>query len=242
MAAPMTTVAHDSLANFRDLGGLPTDDGVRTRSGVLYRSDAPLAGDTAPAAPVWPPAVVVDLRSADEPVDPHSLAIGDTVVRRLPLMAEARPGTFHALRAKGELSLGGLYAAMVDRTAAILPDVLALLLSTDGPALIHCTAGKDRTGVVCAVLLRAAGVAREAVVEDYVRTTTNMDRVRPRMPALDQQVSALSAGFTTGDEAPGAAIAAALDLVERTGDIRDWLDTAGVGADRRAQWRHRLVG
>jgi hypothetical protein len=231
----------DTLANFRDLGALPTVDGGATRRGVLCRSDAPLTGDRRPDAPSWPPALVLDLRSADEPVTPHALDLPGTTVRRIPLMAEARPGTFHTLQAEGTLSLDGLYSALVQRTAAILPEVLELMLATRGATLVHCTAGKDRTGVVVAVLLAAAGVTRAAIVEDYCLTGTNMERIRPRMPPADQQVTELSAGFTTGDAAPAATISTALDLLDRAGGVERWFDAAGIRPAVHRAWRARMV-
>jgi protein-tyrosine phosphatase len=150
----MTEAVTAGLANFRDLGGLPTYTGRVTQPGVLYRSDAPALGDAPPDA-VWPPSLVLDLRSADEPIEPHPLRTNGTAVHRFMLLGTARPQTLRELRAAGTFDLEGLYGELITRVGEALPEVLSLLVTTDGPALIHCAAGKDRTGVLVAILLGA---------------------------------------------------------------------------------------
>jgi hypothetical protein len=231
------------LANFRDLGGLPTTERQLTRRGVLYRSDAPLEGDPAPAASAWPPTLVIDLRSADEPVDPHPLAGWRTRVCRYPLLAEARPRGLADLQTRGELSLDGLYADMVARAATVIRPVIELLADSDGPALVHCAAGKDRTGVLIAMLLRTAGVTRDAIVRDFERTTANMAAVRLRLPPPDREVLSLTAGFTQGNPAPRHGISRALELIDQScTDGRGWFDRAGVDGTLATRWARRLVG
>lgn len=237
----MTMTELPGLANFRDVGGLPTDSGRRTRTGVLYRSDAPLPHDPAPAVAAWPPVLVLDLRSADEPVDPHPLAAVGSRVHRFPLLAEARPRDLAELRARGELSMTTLYAEMVRRAAAIIRPVTELLVGADGPALVHCAAGKDRTGVLVALLLRAASVTREAIIADYVRTTENMRGVRLRLPAPDRELAAFTAEYPDIMTAPAPVIGAVLDLVESGGGVQDWLADAGVHPALLARWTDRLV-
>lgn len=95
----MTDDLLQSLANFRDLGGLPTDDGRSTRHGVLYRADAPRPDDLAPVCADWPPALVVDLRSPDELDGTHPLAGPRTTVAPIPLLGTARPRTLAELQA-----------------------------------------------------------------------------------------------------------------------------------------------
>ena len=238
----MTLSAPGRLANFRDLGGLPTDDGAHTREGVLYRSDAPHHGDEPPAAAAWPPAAVVDLRSGDEPIDPHPLRDNGVPVHNLPLLGEARPRTLRELRTHGGLSFEVLYREITDRATQAAPTVLDLASTADGPVLVHCAAGKDRTGVLVALLLRAAGVTRDAVVADYVRTTEAMPQVRQRISATDAEVSALMAEFPEAVAAPAEAIAVVLDRVESTGSAREWLERGGTPATLLDEWRRRFVG
>lgn len=238
----MTTSTPTGLANFRDLGGLPTDDGGRTRSGVLYRSDAPHHGDPRPPGAVaWPPAAVVDLRSGDEPIDPHPLREQGVPVHNLALLGEARPRTLQEMRAHGGLSFDVLYREITDRAGRAAPTVLDLATTTDGPVLVHCAAGKDRTGVLVALLLRAGGVSREAVVTDYTRTTQAMPQVRRRISDSDREVATLIAEFPDTVGAPAEAIGAVLNRIDTEDGARTWLQRHGTPAARLDHWRRRLV-
>jgi len=87
MTAEPVDIALDLLANLRDLGGLDTEAGGHTRSGVLLRSAAPQPGDRHPGLSSWPPATVLDLRGPGELAGrPHPLAAAGAVVHALPLL------------------------------------------------------------------------------------------------------------------------------------------------------------
>src|SRR5882672_3621158 len=144
-AKPMKTDYVPALANFRDLGGLPTDDARLTRRGVLYRSDAPKAGDRPPPELPWPPNAVIDLRSADEAIDPHPLRALHTAVVQVDLLGNARQKTVRELRTGGGVNFQVVYRDLISRAGEEAHAVLELLLDTDGPVLVHCAAGKDRT-------------------------------------------------------------------------------------------------
>jgi hypothetical protein len=230
------------FANFRDLGGLPTDDGAVTRTGVLYRSDAPLPGDQSPSGPPWPPVTVIDLRSADEPIEPHALRSPTTLLARFPLLGEARPKMLRELQAGGDVGLDEIYRKLVARVGEEASAILELLVAADGPTLIHCAAGKDRTGVLVATLLRAVGVTRDAIVGDYVRTTAAMTSVRRRMSSSDKEVAALIAQFPEAGLAPAEAITAVLAQVDDSpGGVTHWLTSCGVPAELLDAWRAKLV-
>ncbi len=172
------------LANARDVGGLKTGDGRRVRHGVLFRSDAPHAGDAAPALEPWPPQWVIDLRSPDETKGAlHPLATAGAQIRRLPLLAVADPLRMAAAIEQEGTSLMSIYAEMVRTAGPIIAEVAAILAGSDGPVLIHCTAGKDRTGVVVAALLAAAGVSDAQIAADYLATGPNMEAVVERIAA-----------------------------------------------------------
>jgi protein-tyrosine phosphatase len=198
----MTADSLPALANFRDLGGLPTDDARLTRRGVLYRSDAPFAGDRPPSELPWPPRAVIDLRSGTEAIEPHPLRAPNTRIVRVDLLGEAKQKTLGELRAGGGVSLQLLYQDLITRAGEEVHGVLELLLETDGPVLVHCAAGKDRTGVLVALLLRAAGVTREAVIDDYVLTSAAMTDVRRRMDSTDTEMARLVAEFPEALTAP----------------------------------------
>lgn len=120
--------------------------------------------------------------------------------------------------------------------------VLELLVAADGPTLIHCAAGKDRTGVLIAILLRAAGVTEDAIVADYVQTAGAMTSVRRRISSSDEEVAALIAQFPEAGLAPAEAITAVLQQVDGSpGGIAKWLTSHGVPAELLNVWRDKLV-
>lgn len=168
------------MSNARDVGGRRLADGRTTRTGVLLRSDAPYAGDAAPAFGAWPPRTIVDLRSAREGHGEHPLAISGAVVHRVPLSADA--SLDHLLSSAPGSGLVALYLAMLADAGPKFATITALAADGPGPVLVHCAAGKDRTGVAIAVLLAAVGVADEEIVADYVITQGNMGGVIERFP------------------------------------------------------------
>lgn len=227
----------NQLANLRDLGGLPLRGGGRTRSGVLYRADASYAGDVAPRqVEHWPPGTVVDLRSdAEVSRWPYSW-LEPTAVLRHPLHDGARPD-----RVPGEHDLATLYSVILDQGSHIVARLLGIAAEAPGPVLMHCAAGKDRTGVVVAALLAAAGVERNAIVADYVATTSNLPMLRRRW---EQQ--GVSTGLGSGVpaawlEAPAAAIGVVLDRIEgRPGGQDWWWLEHGVDPASLMRWRDRM--
>lgn len=180
--------------NFRDLGGLPTGDGRRLRPGVLVRSDtlqALTAADVDFLVTSLRLTLIVDLRAGPEAVGEGRGPMADTGVCYLnaPLRdlspADGVPPDEQALR----FSLDHLAAP-----ASPLPTVVRVLCALAGrPVLVHYAAGKDRTGLVVALLLRLIGVRDEQIVADYLRTAAHMDRI----------VAASWAGPATASTSPG---------------------------------------
>lgn len=233
-----TSDALDELVNLRDLGGQPTGDGVLTRPGVVYRSDAPHPGDRDPAGTsAWPPRVVVDLREAVETQDEHPLAPVAQVHRVRVLEGLDKPETDGSAH---ELTL--LYEGMLQGAPKKLVEVFRQVLEADGPALVHCAAGKDRTGVVSAMLLGAAGVRQDAIIADYVRTDKNMFRVLQRLneapelpPGVDEEmVAELMA-------TPTQAIERVLEIFDDHQGTEGWLSAHGVTDDELDRWQEKFV-
>jgi protein-tyrosine phosphatase len=205
MLGEVTTILA-APTNLRDLRGL------RTADGRLYRSEAPHPdwADNADV-PVWPPATVVDLRSPEECAAPHPFA-EVAAVHPVPLGASLAPAL--AARRLADLDLASVYRHLVTDAA-------------DGPfpVLVHCTAGKDRTGIVIAVLLRAAGVRRDDVVADYLRTSANLPRLWSALRAAGVHLPRRGALL----EVHADALHGVLDEIEATpGGVAGWLDAHGV--------------
>lgn len=230
----------DGLVNLRDLGGLPTDGAAVTRAGVLYRSDAPHVGDRVPEGmPQWPPKAVVDLRdTVEEDEQEHPLAPVSRI-HRIPVLEDLRTGPGQ----DPSRSLRALYEHLLEGASKRLLEVFRVAVDTDGPVLIHCAAGKDRTGVVCALLARAAGVRSDAIVADYVSTDRNMERVLQRLdvsPVLPPGVDEEAVHELIS--APAEAIEAVLArLDESEGGAASWLRACGANGAEIARWQRRFL-
>lgn len=159
--------AWEGALNHRDLGGLPASSRT-VRHGVLARSaglgSLTEAGRSALRETV---SVVIDLRSqretAAEPAPVHPATV------RLPLLDG------DAMAMDTVPTLTALYHNLLDTSGAAFARVARIVAGqTDGPALVHCTAGKDRTGLAVALLLDSVGVDRDAIVADYARSETQL--------------------------------------------------------------------
>lgn len=163
-------------ANFRDLGGYRAADGRRVRWGRVFRAgslanltDADLAHLDEIGLKL-----VCDLRSYDEVRDaPDRLPDSAPEYMHLPLEAgDDTPRRLRAIfwdrRLLTTMMLDAYTRIMIDQNAALLGDVLRRLADPDNlPAVFHCTAGKDRTGVTAALLLSVLGVPDAVIVADY---------------------------------------------------------------------------
>jgi protein-tyrosine phosphatase len=152
--------------NFRDVGGLPAGD-RRTRAGVLYRSGNLVRLDEAGLRTIDALGLrrIIDLRDDDEVRwEPSRLDGLDVEIRRVPLFV----GSVESFFAR-DVSLGELYDELAEGSADRIVAAVRAIAGAQ-PVLVHCTVGKDRTGVTVAIALAAAGVDRDAVVDDYART------------------------------------------------------------------------
>jgi protein-tyrosine phosphatase len=165
----------DGTHNFRDIGGYPAVGGT-TRYGQLYRSDS-LAGVTAAGAADLAAlriGVVIDLRSPLERSQDHSRSVLPGAMHVwLPIHGGSRSSIVDS---DGVVSLEALYRQVVADSAWTIATAVSVIADSGPlPVLVHCTAGKDRTGLVVAIALEAAGVERTAVVADYTQSALNLD-------------------------------------------------------------------
>jgi protein-tyrosine phosphatase len=169
----MTRIAVAGTYNLRDLGGLPVAGGRVSQNGVLFRSDSLHALTPQGAAVLAELGIrtVIDLRSDGEVGRAPNLLEGlGMAEHRMPLYDAAEP----AARIDFDAGLEGMYRDLIATAGPVLAAAARKIATSDGPVLVHCTAGKDRTGLVMALVLDAVGVERAAVVADYASTEANL--------------------------------------------------------------------
>jgi hypothetical protein len=170
------------LRNLRDVGDIPAKNNRWVPRGRLYRSDAPIVGDPDPQLRPWPPRTVVDLRSPGESrPGVHPLVSAGARVVNIPLFRQLEPGKLAAGDPREPPDLPTIYRRLLRASAVNLVDVVRVIAEGPAPVLLHCAAGKDRTGVATAVALAAVGVAPDAIVADYLRTATSLDGLLARL-------------------------------------------------------------
>lgn len=165
--APERVLGLPGARNLRDLGGYPTEDGRRTRWRTLYRADSlhRLSPESQSALLATGVRTVVDLRRDDEVEESPSPFASSDDVRYVRISLQDEPLD----KLGGMTSLEDLYRSILEGRRSQIVDVFRTLLNPGAlPAVFHCTAGKDRTGIVAALALGAVGVPEAHVVADYV--------------------------------------------------------------------------
>jgi protein tyrosine/serine phosphatase len=222
------------LVNLRDVGGLPTVDGSVTRPGRLFRSEALVELEREDARWLIHEAglgAVVDLRSASE-----TISEGRGVLTEFPLLyvnVPIDPASVTLVRepeAQGGDLTASVYIGLLEHPHGMLAHAVKVLGTLlDQPTLVHCAAGKDRTGIVIALALSIAGVEREAIVADYLRSEANNELVNEML----RRSSRYSVHMTKVDaefyEVHERAIRRFLDHVDSTyGGVRGWALAQGI--------------
>ncbi|MBN9178442.1 MAG: tyrosine-protein phosphatase [Microbacterium sp.] len=230
----------DGVFNFRDTGGLPAGTGI-TRAGVLYRSanlaHVTAAGRTALGA--LGVRRIVDLRDDDEVAWEPSLVEGlDVEIVRVPLFLGSVASFFER-----DVTLGELYRSLIDESGDRVVEAVRAILAAQ-PALVHCTVGKDRTGVVVALLLTAAGVEVDAVVADYAATESSLppERNARVLTYLRRAHPAARNVDELATRAPAEVMRALLaEIEERHGSVAGYLSAHGLDAGELAALRGILI-
>ncbi|MGI6077642.1 MAG: tyrosine-protein phosphatase [Fastidiosipilaceae bacterium] len=177
------------MYNLRDLGGLPTTTGKITKYGRILRSDEPagLPDVSIDYLRRFPVRLSIDLRSPSERNErPSSLtAIPEISERHLPSISDSILHELVNMVDRDSHSiLGDFYIYMIDHSAAELIAVLKAIAEydpRDGAILYHCVQGKDRTGVISALLLMLVNVRDEDIVANYQISYTYL---RPKVDPI----------------------------------------------------------
>lgn len=229
--------------NFRDVGGYRVPEGA-VRRGKLFRSDglARLGDDGRQSLRDLGVRVVIDLRDDFEvSVMPDDLAGLD--LRRLHLPVFEGSG---ASQSTIGVTLVGLYEKILLQHGDVVVTALREVADTaDQAVVVHCTAGKDRTGIVVALALLAVGVDRAEVIADYAATQANLDG--PWLEGMIALVRSHGVEVTPAlriilGGSPPEALDEALAAVERRfGGVREYLIASGFDEVELAKLRSVLV-
>lgn len=239
----------EGCLNFRDLGGYPTRDGRKLAWRRVYRSDGLhhlSGGDVVRLRDELRVSDLIDLRSSAEleldgrgPLEREPMAF-----HHLPLFDGERPSSLSPDMQKriDEMKLSERYWGLAEMAKQAIGRVVRVIAESKGGAVYHCAAGKDRTGVISAIVLSAVGVADELIVADYALSQQNLDAIIERLNA--------SEGYKNMFEAlpPDTLHAEPETMVELLarfdtgyGGVLGYLESAGVGADVIERLRENVL-
>jgi len=243
-------LAWDGCLNVRDLGGLTTEDGEETRWGSVIRADSvrSLTDVGWKELAAHGVATVVDLRSHGELADdpPRELGLG---VVHVPLYAEEGDPVWREIDQVKLPATDGVdqtrrfYLETLrrwdDRFAAA---IAAVAEARAGGVVVHCKVGKDRTGLVAALLLRLAGVSITTVAADYALSSSNLET--QALPWVEEASDELERARRLRIVAsPAGAMSGVLEAIEvEHGSVAGFLCSAGLEEATVAAARSRLRG
>ncbi|MDT4943703.1 MAG: protein-tyrosine phosphatase [Pseudonocardiales bacterium] len=259
----------DGAANVRDLGGLPVADGRQTRPDRLIRADN-LQGlspsDVRNLVDKHAVRAVVDLRTEVEVAleGPGPMTHEpEVVVRNFSLFPESGQNTdVAALDDDAPVVLpwqnrgtelgesespnrgaSGVYLRYLDDRADSVIAALRLVAQTDGAAIVHCAAGKDRTGVVVALALAEVGVPRAEIVADYELSAERIEAIFARLRGSRTYVDDLAGEAIDKHRPRGVTMQRLFDaLDESAGGAAGWLRAHGWSEQDAADLREHLLG
>ena len=205
----------EGCVNFRDLGGYPTTDGRTVKWRHLFRSDAPntlTEADVQIITGTLGISAVIDLRNSDGVLTDGRglLALSGIGYHHFPFLERRgipppTDGEDSALR------LAEVYQWMLHNSGDLMAQAFTTLAQqVNHPALFHCSAGKDRTGVLAATILDVLGVDREEIVADYLETNVAIDAILARLQKMPGFVHSTREGIM----APRIAIEKYLDVAQ----------------------------
>lgn len=242
----------EGAVNVRDLGGLPTEDGRTVAPRVLLRSDN-LQGltekDVAHLLGEVGLRTVLDLRTPAE-VDgegPGPLIAAGVRHVNLNFIPGWDPRAYDANRViphekRHDNDMSHFYLGYLDEAGPEVVRGMRTLVEPDvGTAIVHCAAGKDRTGVLSALALVVAGVPRAHVVDDYALTAERIEAIRDRLTNSPTYADDMTRRSLDDMRPHALSMEHFLDRLDERGGVQAWLASNGFSTGDQADLRQRLV-
>lgn len=226
----------DGCFNFRDLGGYRTTDRHTLRSRRLFRADGPHALTDADGAMLRSLSVttVLDLRTTDEAAERghYATALPGVVAYPLP-MTDVLPDVDELPTWTDPEVVADRYFEMLVGGHEAICESLAILTDPDAyPAMMHCSAGKDRTGILSAVILGILGVPDETIVEDYALSGPAMvllvEHLQRTYPDAHERLDRLAPALIAAE--PEAMRGFLTRVSTEFGSFGDYLDVLGMAS------------
>jgi protein-tyrosine phosphatase len=246
----MRRIDFEGSFNFRDLGGWRTTDGRSVRWQRLYRADSVhlmTEADVKRAHEDLGVRTLIDLRSEMEVQFGSVGALGELVTSRIhaPVTSRAVDAPVAAAQSadRSPEAMVEQYLGILDHSSDLVVEAVEALSSDEAlPGVFFCAAGKDRTGVLAAVVLGAIGVRDEDIVADYVLTEESIEAIITRF-ASNENAPAMYRDLPPSHFAPFAETMERVieGVRERYGSFADYLTSRGLPPDALRSLRESLI-
>ncbi|MCE2390852.1 MAG: tyrosine-protein phosphatase [Proteobacteria bacterium] len=238
-------VALEGCFNFRDLGGYPAAGDRRIRKGLVYRSDGLqelTPDDVRHLRERVGLRTIIDLRTSREAEIDGPGSLAEPPVRYHHVSLVVREPELRPTAERGSFRLDDYYLGLLQSGGERVRQVFELLSETDEPAVFHCAAGKDRTGVISALLLSVLEVPEELIGHDYALTQMGLASIRARLMSSEGYREMFRDLPPETLHAESETILGLLASVGRQwGSPSGYLDSIGIGSERIGRLRERLL-
>lgn len=245
-------IPFETLVNARDLGGYPAMDGKITKYGKFVRSDCPIGISEKDIIFLknYGITLSIDLRGRDEVKSaPSGLAgIEGHTYRHYPITEEnsiikTEDSAPKSPKPEGSFDMGDIYIEIAETAKPWIKQVFELCAVWDGGVLFHCFIGKDRAGIISAILLGACGVSDTDIMMDY---SASMSCLRPKYNIMNADFIPKKRGrpdYSWGffGSVPESMEALLCHINEKYGDVPGFLKACGVSDESINALRAKLL-
>jgi len=247
MTAPARHLPLRGAYNIRDLGGYPTGAGGITPWRRFLRADSLHRLEDGEAERLMAEGLrsVIDLRTPTEMAGaPNPFAsVAEVDFTNMPLFDDLSPEALAQHSAAQAHPLLGFYIVALETRGAAITEILSEMAKLEqGAVLFNCTAGKDRTGLIAALLLGLAEVPRENIIADYTLTAKLIPDLVAEFLALSRARGGDVESYARLLESPAPTMADVLDRIGmRHGTVAGFLRDAGMDKGALATLQDRLM-